>query len=373
MKRICALFLTLIMFVSIIAMAAGATSPAMEILDFEGDQMDGEYLTFVQGGALEAENYKGELSVVVPDWSTGFVTNQAYENFTIQFDVGGVSSASALVAISFGLKDQNTLPLTDGHAMLVVNETLQLDDYDDPNAPKRYLVAESIRPSVPGLDRYWPLSPDEHLADYFTDEGEFKFGYKRNTYKLVKDGDIVRVYRKNNVMGERGQELIFELVNTGWTGVNEEAGYIRLSFLNSDEFLIDNVCFSPEPYTNFPVKKNDADQPKPTEPAPTDPVPTEPAPTDPAPTDPAPTDPAPTDPTPTQPKPTDPAPTDPSEPLQTRPTQPSDQNDPTQPTVPTPVTPGDDGAWTSVIIAGAGALLLVIVAIVVALKVRKRR
>lgn len=378
MKRLSAILIIFVLLLGIGSVAAGATPPAMDVISFDDGTTDGEMIVFEQGGALAVEMYDGCLSVVMPDIHSGFVTTEAYENFTIQFDVGGVSSSSCIAGISFGLESPDSVAMTDGHMMQINMDTLQLINYNNPDAPSRCIIAESIRGTCVGLDTYWPLSPDEWMVDTFTDEGEFKFGYKRNTYKLVKDGSAVRVYRKNNIISENAQEQLFELVNTGWVDVQEEAGYVRISFINSDEYLIDNVCFSPEPYADFPVAKN---EPKPTDP--TTPPTTEPT------TPPAtePTTPPATDPTePPVTEPTEPPVTDPTEPPATNPTEPEPTEEqlerPTDPPATKPAdqdkeepddTAEEDNTLTWVLIGGGAALLVVLIAVIIALGAKKRR
>ena len=370
MKRLSAILIIFVLLLGIGYVAAGAPPPAMDVISFDDGTTDGEMIVFEQGDALAVEMYDGCLSVVMPDIHSGFVTTEAYENFTIQFDVGGVSSSSCIAGISFGLESPDSVAMTDGHMMQINMDTLQLINYNNPDAPSRCIIAESIRGTCVGLDTYWPLSPDEWMVDTFTDEGEFKFGYKRNTYKLVKDGSTVRVYRKNNIISENAQEQLFELVNTGWVDVQEEAGYVRISFINSDEYLIDNVCFSPEPYADFPVAKN---EPKPTDP--TTPPATEP------------TTPPATDPTePPVTEPTEPPVTDPTEPPATDPTEPEPTEEqlerPTDPPATKPAdqdkeesddTAEEDNTLTWVLIGGGAAVLVVLIAVIIALGAKKRR
>ena len=417
MKRVSAFLIAFVLMIGMFAMAAGASSPAMDVISFDDGVTDGEMIVFQQGGALVTEFYDGCLSTVLPDIYTGFVTTEAYEDFTIQFDVGGVSSSSAIAGVSFGLASQDTVAMTDGHMMQIGMDTLQLINYNNPDAPASYIVAESVRETCVGLDRYWPLSQDEWMIDTFTDQGKFQFGYKRNTYKVVKEGDTIRVYRKNNVVSEAAQELLFELVNVGWTDVQEEAGYVRISFINSDEYWIDNVCFSPEPYADFPVKQAEPETTEPTVPpteaptqaptaAPTEAptqaptaAPTEAptqaptaaptqaptqaptaaptqaptaaptaAPTEPAATEPVETEPVVTEPVETEPVATEPVATEPveTEPVATEPpaTEPAAQDTGAQ---------QKDNTLTWVLIGGGAALLVVVIAIVVALKAKKRR
>ena len=423
MKRISAILITFVLMFGIFTMAAGANPPAMDVISFDDGKTDGEMIVFQQGGALVTEFYDGCLSTVLPDIYTGFVTTEAYEDFTIQFDVGGVSSSSCLAGISFGLESTDTVAMTDGHMMQIGMDTLQLINYNNPDAPANYIVAESVRGTCVGMDRYWPLSQDEWMVDTFTDKGDFQFGYKRNTYKLVKEGSTVRVYRKNNIISENAQDLLFELVNVGWTDVKEDAGYVRISFINSDEYWIDNVCFSPEPYADFPVKRAEPEGTEPTVPpteaptqaptvapteaptvAPTEAptqaptaAPTEAptqaptaAPTE-APTQAptvaptevptvAPTTPSATEPAATEPVATEPVATEPiaTEPIATEP--PATEPPATEPAATEPAiqdngnaTAEKDDTLTWVLIGGGAAVLVVIAAILVALRVKKRR
>ena len=401
MKRISAILIAFVLMFGIFTMAAGANPPAMDVISFDDGKTDGEMIVFQPGGALVTEFYDGCLSAVLPDIYTGFVTTEAYEDFTIQFDVGGVSSSSCIAGISFGLESTDTVAMTDGHMMQIGMDTLQLINYNNPDAPASYIVAESVRGTCVGMDRYWPLSQDEWMVDTFTDKGDFQFGYKRNTYKLVKEGSTVRVYRKNNIISENAQDLLFELVNVGWTDVKEDAGYVRISFINSDEYWIDNVCFSPEPYADFPVKRAEPEATEPTVPpteaptqaptvapteaptqaptvapteaptvAPTTPPATEPAATEPVATEPVATEPIVTEPIATEPPATEPPATEPpaTEPAATEPaaTEPviQDHDD---------ATAEKDDTLTWVLIGGGAAVLVVIAAILVALRVKKRR
>ena len=137
MKRISAILIAFVLLVSICSLVAGATPLTMDVISFDDGKTNGDMIVFEQGGALALEMYEGCLSVVMPDIHSGFVTTEAYENFTIQFDVGGVSSSSCIAGISFGLESPDSVAMQDGHMMQINMDTLQLINYNNPDTPSR--------------------------------------------------------------------------------------------------------------------------------------------------------------------------------------------------------------------------------------------